>query len=257
MTLPKLSIGIITYNRPVQFGMVMESMFNYIRYPRELITLVIVDDKSDSDYVSTYSGFYGETIVIRQQERGGMQKSWNTMHRVCSNYSDLILANQDDWLLTEPLDLRLAVMFMAKNPIVGMVRYHKLSGHVGLPSVIRQWNSKEGITNFVDSPHEYDPSLMTWCELLPPFDGSNTYSPYSGGVHLRHKGFTEFYGEYEEGIKFSEAELKYFERVNAGMRDNLNVCPRIAIFPHYFLSRFKDISEYSYRDTPVEAETLK
>lgn len=258
MTLPKIAISIVTFNRPKEFATVIESIFQKLIYPKDLVTLVISDDRSDTDYVSDYKGFYGNTVVIKRTERGGLPVNWNGAIKEASKHGEYLWLAQDDWLHTEPVDLRLAVRFMQANQEIGAVRYHKLAGHVGLPSVIRQWNTRQsGIIGYSDSPHDYDPALCSWLELLPPFDGSNTYSPYSGGVHFRHVAFTDFYGEYEEGLKFSHAELKYFERVNSALRENLNICPRFAMFPHYITARFKDISAASYRDTQVELETLK
>lgn len=258
MSLPKIAISIITYNRERQFHDTMESIIKHVVYPKDLITLVIADDKSDKDYVSDYNGVYGHTVIIRQPERSGMPKNWNSALREAAQHGTYTACWQDDWRLTEPLDLRLAIRFLQANQEYGFVRFHKIAGHVGLPCVVKQWNTKQsGVIGYVDSKYDYDPSLMTYFELMPPFDGSNTYSPYSGGVHLRDNGFTEFFGEYEEGLKFSHAELLYFEKVNNALRENLNICPRFVQFPHYVQSRLEDISGGSYRDTPTELETLK
>lgn len=256
--LPRISVGFITFNRPKQFETVIESVFQNLIYPKELVTLVIVDDKSDSDYISGYEGFYKETVTIHRTERGGMQSSWNQMIRECSQFGEMLVPLQDDWRFTEPVDFRFAVRFLQSNPEYGFWRLHKLAGHTGLNLTIKQWQTKTaGISNYVDSPYDYDPSLACILELLPPFDGSNTYSPYSGGIHMRHREFTTFFGEYQEGIKFSHAELLYFEKVNGALRHDLNICPRFAMHPHYIQARFEDISEFSYRDTNVESETLK
>lgn len=258
MALPRIALSIITYNRERQFHDVMESIIKHVVYPKDLITLVIGDDKSDKDYVSDYRGVYGNTVVIRHTERLGMPGNWNSNLREAANHGSYTACWQDDWRLTEPMDLRLAVRFLQANQEYGFVRFHKIAGHVGLPCIVKQWDTKKAnVIGYVDSKYDYDPSLLTYFELLPPFDDSNTYSPYSGGVHLRDNNFTDFFGEYEEGLKFSDAELRYFEKVNHALRENLNVCPRFVLFPHYVLSRLQDISPYSYRDTAVEAETLK
>lgn len=258
MSLPNIAISMITYNRKTCFNRVMDSLYENIIYPKDKVTLVISDDCSDEDYISDWQGFYNDTILIKRKERGGMPVNWNGAIREASKHGDFLYCIQDDWLHTEKVDLRLAVRLLQSNPEYGFFRFHKVAGHVGLNMTVKQWNTAEsGVNGFVDSYHDYDPSLATTLELLPPFDGSNTYSPYSGGVHLRHVDFTSWYGEYTEGLRFSLAEMDYFERVNDCLRTNLNVCPRFVTTPHYLQARFKDISPASYRDTAVEAETLK
>lgn len=257
MSLPNIAVSVITYNRAKEFARVMESIFDNLKYPKEKVTLIIADDKSDTDYISGWEGFYQDTILIRQTERSGMGKQWNDAIKEASKHGTFTIPVMDDWLWVEPVDIKLAIRFMQCNPEYGAVRYHKLAGHVGLPAVIKQWDTRGYVNGYVDSYNDYEPALMTFLELMPPYDDSNTYSPYSGGVHIRHNAFTDFYGEYIEGLKFSLSEMNYFERVNRALRENLNVCPRFAMFPHYIQARFKDISPASYRDTIVESETLK
>jgi len=251
---PKLAIGIITYNRHEEFNRVLTSILDKVVYPVEQIRVIICDDGSPDDYVSSFSN--RENFRVKHNKRLGMGGNWNSMMAAAHAESDFILCCQDDWEFTEPIDLRVGVRFLQDNPEYGMVRYHKVSGHVGLPMVTKSWDTRKHFKSFIDGRHEYAPYEMTYLELLPPFDNSNTFSPYSGGVHLRHRRFTRCYGKYAEGKKFSYSEMDYFTRVNKALREDLNRAQRIAIFPRYIKSRFSDIGE-SYRDTKVELETLK
>lgn len=253
-----LAISLITYNRPDAFLRVVHSIEQFVYYEKRLITWVIGDDGSDSPYVSDWAATHPHlNTVLLKHHRLGMPGNWNRTLAEAHSYADYVLACQDDWLFTCPVDLHLAIAFLEDNPEYGMVRYHKLGGHVGLVGVIKQWNTHHRWQGkYSDTPFDYDPALVTFWELLPPFGDSNTYSPYSGGVHLRTKRFTQFYGDYPEGEKFSLAEMEHFRRVNTSLRENLNIAPRVAMFPYFVLSRFQDISGGSYRDTSIESETL-
>jgi len=251
---PKLAIGIITYNRHKEFNTVLTSILDNVIYPREQLRFIICDDGSGEDYVSSFIGREGFTVKFNK--RLGMGGNWNSMMRACHAESDFVLCCQDDWQFMEPLDLRVGVRFLQDRIEYGMLRYHKVSGHVGLPMVTESWDTRKYFKNLNDGENEYAPHEMLFFELLPPFDNSNTFSPYSGGVHLRHRRFTRCYGNYKEGKKFSYSEMDFFTRVNGAIRRDLNSASRIAIFTRYLKSRFLDIG-VSFRDTETEAETLR
>lgn len=271
MTYPNLAIGIITYNRPREFESVFNSIINHVKYPSDKITFVLSDDGSAEDYVTRWTNtvpavdHLGFKFVILRNNRLGMAGNWNAMIRECEKHADYTVCWQDDWLLTHPLDLRLGVAFLQHNPAYGMVRYHKTTGHNGLYHVIHEWDTR-GKIDFRLSDNEYIPEMMPYFDLLPsvvnpffPIEGHNnlnTWSPYSGGVHLRHKRFTACYGEYLERKGFSDTEFEFWCRVNDGLRLAANTASRVAIFPEFIVSRFKDIG-VSYRNTDVEKETLK
>lgn len=251
---PILAIGIITYNRHYEFNEVLASILHRVKYPADKLRFVVSDDGSSRDYVSQLET--RESFTVLRHNRLGMGGNWNKMIAACHEQADFVLCCQDDWKFTEPIDLRLAVRLLQVRPEYGMVRYHKLSGHTGLPAVVKEWDTSECFEGFADGLYEYVPHMMTFFELLPPFDGNNTFSPYSGGVHLRHKRFTDCYGQYQEGVGFSDSEQRYFENVNHYLRLDLNTVPRVALFPRYVHSRFEDIGE-SYRNTDVEKETIR
>lgn len=257
---PALAIGIITYNRPAAFQRTWAALRRNIIYPN-IRAWVVGDDGSDADYV---------TKIITEDEtpsdmdakilrfnRGGMGHNWNHTIAECEQHADLIFMMQDDWLLTEPLDLRLGVAIIEHVPNVprfGFVRYHKLTGHMGLPMKVYEWDTDGRLEGFSDGPHEYEPQRMNFLDLLAP--RTDVFSPYSGGAQLRHRGFTAWYGQYIEGKPFSDTEFDFMRRVNNSLRTHEEAAPRFAMFPHYFHSRFLDISEHSYRNTSIEAETL-
>lgn len=256
--LPTVALGIITYNRLDELCATIEAYQRNLIYPADKLVWVLHDDGSPEGYLEAVEARFPRlfTTVLTTQ-RGGMPTAWNKLNRELHRISDYVWPCQDDWLLTEPLDLRLGVAFLMHNERYGMLRYHKLTGHVGLPTIVKEWDTR-GILNYNDGAHEYAPWMCTYLDIIPPFDESDTFSPYSGGCHLRHRRFTTYYGEYNEGTKFSNAELTYMALVNSGLRRNPDVVPRVAMFNHYFKSRFADLTiGKSYRDTAVEAETVK
>lgn len=260
MSYPNLAIGIITYNRPREFEQVFHAFLDNIIYPGE-ITFVLSDDGSKTDYISQYQR---ARVITLHHNRVGMPGNWNAMIAECEKHADYTLCCQDDWLLTERLDLRLGVAFLMHNRQYGMVRYHKTTGHKGLIHNIQEWDTRGKVTG-VSLPNENIPEMLPYFDLMPPVknpfypsedNNLNSYSPYSGGVHLRHKRFTACYGEYRTGAGFSDAEYEFWCRVNDGLRDNPDVVQRVALFPHYIQSRFKELGT-SYRGTAVEKETVR
>lgn len=253
---PTIAVGIITYNRFPQLLKVLDSIHKHLIYPKDKIKWVLADDGSPGDYVDKVCDLYHFDTVIRN-ERGGMPVNWNSMIAACEELADYQLNCQDDWLWTCPVDARLAVRLLETRPEYGMVRYHKLTGHIGLPMVVKEQDMAKHFPGVSFGQNEYVPSMLPFVELMAPFDGSNTYSPYSGGVHLRHKHFTAQYGPYPEKTGFSSAEMAYFHRVNTRLRADLNSAQRVAMFPAFFESRFQDISPFTYRGTDTEKETIE
>lgn len=252
---PLVAIGIITYNRFTELLRVIDSLQTHIVYPKERLIWILCDDGSPNNYVNRVLDLYDFDMVV-QNKRGGMPVNWNSMVKACEERAAYTLALQDDWKFTCPLDLRVAVRFLENNQEYGMIRYHKLTGHVGLPMVVKEWDASHAIPGFQYGQYEYAPRMLPFVELMAPFDNTDIYSPYSGGVHLRHKRFTDMYGYYREGAGFSNAEAEYMARVNGRLRLDLNTAQRVAMFPSYFDSRFEDIGT-SYRGTATEAETVK
>lgn len=252
---PTIAIGIITYNRFPQLLKVLDSVHTFAVYPKDKIKWVLADDGSPDNYVEKVCDLYHfDTVIVNN--RGGMPVNWNSMHAACSELAEYTLALQDDFLFTIPVDLRLAVRLLEARPEYGMVRYHKLTGHIGLPMVVKEQDMSKHFPQASFGKYEYAPQMLPFVELMAPFDGSNTYSPYSGGVHLRHKRFTQMYGPYPEKTGFSSAEMEYFTRVNGRLRTDLNSASRVAMFPAFFESRFQDISPFTYRGTAIEKETM-
>lgn len=252
---PKIAVGIITYNRLPLLKQVLASMHLQIVYPKELLSWVLCDDGS-TDGTLEWAEQTDYFDVIIRNNRLGMGGNWNSMIEACEARADYTFCNQDDFLYTYPVDLRLAVKFLEHHPVYGMLRYHKSTGHSGLLHIVQEWDTRQAFKNFTfNAQNEYQPHMLPYYELFPAFGDTNTYSPYSGGVHLRHKRFTQCYGTYPTGERFSHSELFFMAKVNQALRTNLNQAQRIVMFHDYLISRFKDIG-VSYRDTPVEAETL-
>ena len=253
MSAPRVAIGIITYNRVATLLKVITSIQKYVSYPN--LVWVLSDDGSRDDTLKEARKL-GLFDVIISHNRLGMGGNWNRMIAACEEVADYTLCCQDDWLFTHPVNLQVATAFLAHNPRYGMIRYHKLTGHVGLRMLIKEWDSRAAFQNLrYNEMNEYAPHMLPYLDLIPAFGDSNTYSPFSGGVHLRHKRFTTCYGHYREGATFSGSEMDFMARVNLGLRHNPDIVARVAMFPDFIVSRFRDLG-VSYRNTPVEMETL-
>lgn len=252
--LPKLAISLITYNRAATLETTIRSYLQYLQYPKHLIYWCIGDDGSTDNTQAVIAKWLPDAKV-ETRKRLGMAGNWNATISLAHEFADLVLCVQDDWMLTEPLDLRHAVAFLEHNPNFGMFRYHKLTGHNGLQMKMREWDTHHVLEGYNDGAGlEYVPHMMSYLELLPQCD-NDAFSPYSGGIHLRHKRFTAYYGGYPERTGFSNSEILFWNNLNAKLRTDSNA-PKVAIQPYYIYNRFKDISPFSYRGTEVEKETV-
>ena len=254
MVAPNVNITIITYRRPVLLQRVIQSIIDNVAYPLENIHFIISFDELEPERLPHIPADISHEFLF--QPRLGMGGNWNAAIARAEEMGDYTLCCQDDWLFTSTIKLRLGIEFLHNNPQYGMVRYHKLTGHCGLLAVMQEWDTSN-VLLYDAGENEYVPYMLPFMELLPAFGDTNTYSPYSGGVHLRHKRFTDFFGQYPVGKDFSRTELEYQYRVNKTLRENLNIAPRIAIFPRFIVSRFRDLAQgSSYRLTEIERETL-
>jgi hypothetical protein len=161
---------------------------------------------------------------------------------------------QDDWRFATKIDLVKAVQFLIANPAYAFIRYHKLSGDAGQLMTMQEWDTRGWLKDYHHGGGESLPYMCPFLDLAPNPRAPHV-SPYTGGVHLRHRRFSSYYGAYDEGKGMTNTEGAFMARVNNALGQD-PAAPRIAMFPHHIEGRFIDIGN-SYRFTDVERETLR
>lgn len=245
MGLPAVTIGIITYNRLPELTRTVEALVDQLHYPD--LRWVIADDCSPDGYLNKVKRLKAlkglEVRCISTSERGG----WgvNANHLLAQIDTDYHFFIEDDYVLTQPLDLTLGVALLETKPHLGMVRYRGTAGdHVvfhqfeaDVSAVLPNWRENMG-----------NAGRLTYLQ----FDG---HSPsaylYSHGAHLKHHRFHEFYGLYDEGRKLGETEEAYAVRVKSMMQTHANAAPGIVILPEWIPMKFDHIGQ-SYQHTALD-----
>lgn len=211
--LPKLSIVLVTYNRPMMAKTTIHNISGHLRYPKELISWCVADDgspKEDHAEVMRFLESYNQNVIYSHNERmrnPGQQdtffagKGWNKAMGIGFQNSDFVLHLEDDWELEDDFDL---------VPYVKLLQ--ECDGAEGKPNV--------GLVSFR--------ILSTGCDVhTVGYDGIHylqyqrtTQYAYSGNPQLRHARFVKHYGVFAEDVNPGGIELaqddKYRLDVNNG-----------------------------------------
>jgi hypothetical protein len=237
----QLAVGIITYSRLDPVLRVIDSMLCNLDFGTYQSVWVLSDDGSPSGYIEAvqrnFPNLFAQIIVL---PRLGMGANWNACVKACQHHADVTLMNQDDWLFTCPVPAGFYADFLHANPRYGLVRLHTLQQQFTLPCYPHRW------------VRAADERVLDYFEVRPP-DPPTGESPYSGGVHLRHRRFTETYGDYPVGQSLADTENMFMHRVSE--KRHAPEALNFAVPMDFALSRFTTIAP-SFRNTAVEFETL-
>ena len=187
---PPVIILIITYRRLRLAVETINSVKANLIYPN--IGFHIADDGSGPEYVSALREAIGNTysITVSDSKRGGVGKNMNLGIAAVLERANLWMHIEDDWILSEPLDLLPCVQLLTDDETVGMVRLGRLSA--GLSGETMAGANK------------------LWWRLKKD---SNTYV-FSGNAALRHRRFHSHYGPYKKGLMPGQTELAYCNKFN-------------------------------------------
>lgn len=248
--LPDVTVVILTYNRPDELYTTMQALRANLYYPKELLHFVIADDSSEAglyDDLKADPLFEGVKWAVNDTNVG-----WGaTVNRVLGGVESangLVYFQEDDYVLTKPLDLRVGAALLTEKPHVGMLRYR---GTAGDTPVFHQFEAD--IAAYMEKDWRESPGSLVGGKLTYlQFDGgSPTAYLYSNGPHLRRASFTAFYGTYSEGRKLGDTEEEYAIRVKGRMQQRPNDAPGIAILPEWIALWFDHIGQ-SYQLTEAD-----
>lgn len=249
--LPMVAVLILTYERHAELSLTLQALRARLVYPPDRLRFYIADDASPSGTEALEGDplFEGVTWLVNEINRGWgftVNQALKLIHG--DDAIDFVYFTEDDYVLTQNIDLVAAAAFMQEKRHVGLLRFR---GTAGAPLVMHQF---EADISAVVGPdwHEGEGSYVAGRLTYLQLDG---HSPsaylYSNGPHLRSKFFTKFYGYYSEGRQLGDTEEEYAIRVKGAMQQRPDDAPGIAILPDFIPMRFKHIGT-SYQLTDAD-----
>lgn len=235
---PLLTIGIITYARPVELMRTVEALHEHITYPRECLRWVIADDSSPDGYVAKLKrqSLFKEigAEFISTPERGGWGR--NTNHLLNHVGTDsLLYQTEDDYVLRKPLDLRVGAALLETRTNIGLLRYRGVAGE---HMIAHQFESdiSEYLPDYQDGV-----GLSGRVNYWQLDSGSSALYLYSHGPHLKRPSFHLYHGLYYEGLKLGQSEEFYAHKVKDSMKTDWQHAPAIAILSEWMSLHYDHI----------------
>lgn len=233
-TAPPVLVVVISYNRPYELGQVLLALDQKLIYSN--LYYVVADDASPLITHDLVQGIgnrmqkHRNLRLDKATENGGWGKNANRILK--STSSDYVLLIEDDYVLTEKIDLHPIVFAMEHNPQIGLMRLDGPQGH----RFTRRYEELPAPGLELRKAH---PNTLP---VFIPFRSSRELHLYSNRPHLKHRRFHETYGFYYEGAKLGNTEVEMALRVkhNAG--------PDIAIPTYLWTQQFEHIGK-SYQNT--------
>jgi len=228
MDWPEVTLVLITWNRPEIIRRTLDSLVEHLSYPN--LRLHVADDGTGGTYVRDilrdYDGKF-ERLSSSVTDRKGWGANAN---RALNEVSNLVYQQEDDYILSRPLDLRLGVLLLRTVKNVGCVRYRGITGHRILAH-LREFKTGPEFRQALSWPGKID-----YWELSKK---SPELYVYSHGPHLKAvKRFHGKYGWYVEGRKLGYTEEEFAHRVKDG-----SYPIRVAIFPEWVPQAFDHIGK--------------
>lgn len=218
---PAVYVLLTTYKRTELAIKTIQALKRNLVYPN--YGWIIVDDGTGGDHLDRLiaeigSGYY--IFTHDSQRRGvgygmnwGLRKAWDIG-------ADLVLMMEDDWDLTDPVELKPYVDTLVKHPEHGLIRFGYLS-----PGLQANLISEEG-------------------KLFWRLENNNYTYRYAGHPSLRHKRFHAIYGMFDEGLAPGATELSMCGKVNTRQGPNILYpaeCGQWGFFAHIGAESLKDI----------------
>jgi len=248
---PKIALLVITYKRLEVLQRTLEALRENLHYPADKLHIVVSDDSTGGGYIGKIKKLkvlkgWGATVhVLETPSRSGWGAHVNIAHAHIMAHidPDYIFFCEDDYVLTEPIDLRVGAALLETRPNIGMLRYR---GTAGTHVIYHQFETD--ISDYVPDYDENAGQSVGKLSYLQLDSGSPTLYLYSHGAHLKrmkpkqgHKAWHEHYLNYPEGLVLGQTEEAAAHIAKDRMK--LDGAPALAILPAYIRMVFQHIGE--------------
>lgn len=239
MQWPEITVLIVTYKRPDETRGVIRALQKNLLYPN--LKWLICDDSTGREYQTALRADYPHMKLVSTKTNSGWGANVNNgLHHVDTPYVYLI---ENDYILTQPQDLRVGISLMEVNDAIGRIRYDGVVGHQVIchlrESDIVKWiaDYRQGMA--------LPGKLSYW--LID--NASPSLWLYSNRPSLSHIRFWKFYGPYDEGLRLGATEESYAHRVKDKMTEI--GAPAIAVLPEWVVRYYDDIG-VSFQHTELD-----
>lgn len=219
MDWPKVTIVLITYDRPDEIRRTIYGLLQNLKYPREQLLWHIADDSSPENYIhDIQEDFRYLRFTNTVTDRKGWGANVNKAMVFAFGQSDYVFSIEDDYVSLKEINLEKGVALMeskddrhrpseaAKREPIGLVRYDGIAAH-WLKLDLREAETGIGSVHYM--------------RILP---SSSHLNCYSHRPHLKHRRFHDFYGQYAEGVKLGVCETNFAHRVRNRMKNGPWLC---------------------------------
>lgn len=214
-SLPPVTIVCITYNRPIEIRATMTALYNRIFYDG-VLKYYIADDCSPNEYgfkiLDWWNKFAGESknssLVTTPSNSGWGVNANNVLSCV---KDDIVLFLEDDYVLSENLDITPYVVLLLVHQGIGLVRLDGIAGH-RIVCHINETDLRDYLPTYrqgMGMPGKLNYFLLD--------SNSRELWLYSNRPHLKHRRFHKFYGKYPEGLRLGATEESFSHTVKDGM----------------------------------------
>lgn len=184
-SLPNIAIGLVTYERTAMALQTILSTITNLQYPKENIGWYVADDGSRPEHMKAIIDLLeteGQRIIGQHSQRMRHQGhenthnaglGWNKCLGICHQFSDYVLWLEDDWDLTEPLDILPYVQLLQNREDIGICTFRILTTGADIHT--------EGYAG----------------QMYFRYHRTTQYA-FSGNPYLRHARYTTRYGWFAE-----------------------------------------------------------
>lgn len=188
---PEICILLTTYKRTEVACRTIAALRQNFLWPN--LSWYISDDGSPKEHLNAVMDAIGPTYkrYIYNSSRRGVGAGMNyCLLDLGANAVDFVLSMEDDWELTNPLEVEPYLRLLQKHEEYGMVRFGYLSANL-----LGYLVSEEG-------------------KLFWRLDNNGETYRFTGHPHLKHKRFHETYGYYDLGLPPGMTELSMCGKTN-------------------------------------------
>lgn len=186
---PRMAVCLLTFNRTEYAVRAVRSVCDRLQYPN--LAFYVADDGSEPGHFFAVLAALeekGATVFGSHSEKLGPGPSWNRAIEQSLAHCDLALWLEDDWELTQDLDVTRYVKLLLDKPEVGMVRLGYLAVGLDLHSV-----GYDGVHYLrVEKSKQY---------------------AYSGNPSIRHRRYFEAYDGYPKDRNPGDCEIAHDAKV--------------------------------------------
>lgn len=245
---PSLTILINTYKRPVQLRDALDNLFTHIRYQTDKTSWLLADDCGGIEFTGKFPDPRPLPTVSTPVNSGWGASANNALRHITTDY---VYHQDDDFMLTRNLYLRVAVALMEADPTIGMVRYASLACGEKYTYNQHEIDLSAWLEGVTLSGVGAEPARLVYLTLDKRSPSLYLYSQ-TPLIYNRKRWF-DYYGYFPEGVTLGEGEEKYCHHVKDLMLADEHA-PKIVVLPEWIPMHYVIERAHSWQHTEVDKQ---